>query len=423
MRPLAFHAGLTPRFPSPPPEAPEDDEVITDEAGVRAPFGESWRVTPLVEEGALVGQGAPLACLRDAPEVRLVAPMPGRVARISLQPGRKLSEIVLFHEAGGDIAGHDFSNADSESGLRHLMQSAGFWPWLNRRPFGGMPDTGERSAAIVVMAADTRPFAPDPRDALEGRREAFERGLAALARLTDGPVLVLQQPGAPLFGPGLGDGRVRPVDCGPRHPQGSPGIQIHGHFPAGLETPVWTLHAEDAANLGDLVGTGRLPMTRQVRVAGTALCKGRLVRTQCGADLRQLTRRVVSPGPHVLMSGSPLDGHTANWLAPRHRQVTVLPRPETSGKPHWLVAALTRSGTSRPVIPSAALSQSLGAALPAAAFVRALSAGDDETAVRMGVLSLLEEDLALADYILGGDADLKGQLRRMLDQIRQEQMS
>jgi Na+-transporting NADH:ubiquinone oxidoreductase subunit A len=72
------------------------------------------------------------------------------------------------------------------------------------------------------------------------------------------------------------------------------------------------------------------------------------------------------------------------------------------------------------VIPSAALDQAFGGVIPAAAFVRVLSAGDDETAMKMGVLSLLEEDIALADYVLGGDAHLAALLRGVLDRIRTE---
>ena len=52
--------------------------------------------------------------------------------------------------------------------------------------------------------------------------------------------------------------------------------------------------------------------------------------------------------------------------------------------------------------------------------MRALSSGDDETAIRLGVLSLLEEDVALADYVTGGEAHLAGLLRGMLDRIRTE---
>lgn len=417
---LRFDPGLILPLASPPPRRPEAEPVITAEAGVRPPEGEAPRVTLLVAEGDVVARGAPLACLRDAPGVQFVAPMPGRVARIGLLPGRRLSEIVLFHEAGADVQRHRPAEARDAAGLRRLLQAAGAWPWLRRRPFGAMPPPGERPAAIVVMAADSRPGAPDPRRALEGREEDFARGLAALARLTPGPVHLCARPGPALVEPGLAGGRLRQVTCGRRHPQGLAGFRVHDLHPATIEAPVWDIHAEDVAALGALLETGVLPMTRLVALGGPALRAGRLLRCQAGADLRGLTRRLARPGPHLLLSGSALDGHRARWLAPRHRQATALPRPAAPEAPHWLAAALTRSARPRPMIPSAALTQALGAALPAAPFLRALAAGDDETVERLGGLSLLEEDLALADYVLGGEAGLAVLLRAMLDRVAAE---
>ena len=51
---------------------------------------------------------------------------------------------------------------------------------------------------------------------------------------------------------------------------------------------------------------------------------------------------------------------------------------------------------------------------------RALGAGDEETATRLGLLSLLEEDVALADYVLAEGGTLMAQLRALLDRIRTE---
>lgn len=414
---LDLGTGLNPGIPSPPDTSAVED-VVTEEAAVRTSIGHAPAVTPLVREDDVVARGTAVACLRHAPDVCFVAPLAGRVARIDLLPGRKLSEIVLFREAGGDVERHDPAQADTAAGLRRLMQAAGVWPWLRRRPFGGMPAHDETAVAIVVMAADTRPFAPDPRRALDGREEPFLRGLAALERLTEGPVAVCQEASGPRTEVPK-DGRVTTVLCGPRHPQGSAGIRIHQLFPAGLDAPVWDICAEDVAALGTLLDTGELPMMRRVAIAGPALREARTVRTHPGADLRQLTQRLVAPGPHVLMSGSPLDGHAAHWLAPRHRQITVLPR-ETPRRPHWLIAALTRSAGARPAIPTAALAQAFGGAVPALPLIRALAAGDEETAMNLGLLSLLEEDVALADYVLSEPDTIARQLRAMLDRIRTE---
>lgn len=415
----ALGAGLIAENPS-SGVASEIEDVITEEAAVRASAGRAVHVTPLVKEGDVVARGQAVACLRHAPDVCFTAPLAGRVARISLAPGRKLSEIVLFREPGGDVVNHDRTMAGTAAGLRRLMQGAGVWQWLRRRPFGGMPANGEIPAAIVVMMADTRPLAPDPRRALEGREEEFDSGLAALEGLTEGPVLVCQQDGPGRIEHSVGQGRIRAVPCGSHHPQGSAGIRIHQLFPAGLDAPVWDIHAEDVAAIGALLRTGDLPMSRIVHVAGAAAREGRMLRTHPGADLRQLTQRFVTPGPHVVMSGSPLDGHAAHWLAPCHRQVTVLPRQTSHRRPHWLVAALMQRASVQPAIPTAALSQAFGDALPALPFIRALGAGDDEAAMKFGILSLLEEDVALAEYVLSGTVEITAQLRAMLDRIQGE---
>ena len=300
------------------------------------------------------------------------------------------------------------------------MQVCGFWPLLRRRPFGGMPPPMEVPAAIFVMAADTRPNAPDPRHALEQREEAFGRGLAALERMTEGPVFVVLSEGSKDLVSKVAGTAIRTITCGARHPQGLAGICIHQAFPAGLAAPVWDVHAEDVAELGDLLSTGELPMRRLVPITGAALKEARTVRTHPGADLRQLTQRLVAPGPHVLMSGSQLDGRVSQWLGPRHRQVTVLPREAPQGRPHWLVAALTETAKPKPAIPTAALDQSLGASVPAAPFVRALGAGDEEAAMRLGLLSFLEDDVALADYAVNAGGELRFQLREMLRHVRTE---
>lgn len=415
---LGTRAGLSPDFWS-PPEVSGTTDVITEEAAVCPPVGPTVRVTPLVQEGEVVARGRAVACLRHNPDICFTAPIAGRVARITLQPGRRLSEIVLFRDDGAGDETHDPKVAETSAGLRRLMQLAGVWPWLRRRPFGGMPAPAEIPSAIVVMASDTRPLSPDPIEAIRGKKEDLARGLAALDRLTEGPVLLCAHSGDPLWR-SFASGGIRIAERGTRHPQASAGICVHGLCPAGLEVPVWDIHAEDVAALGTLLRSGILPMSRLVRIAGAGLREARQIRTHPGADLRQLTHRIAAPGAHVILSGSPLDGHAAHWLAPRHRQVTVLPRDDAPRRKHWLVTALTETAGVGPAIPTAALTHAFAAALPAAPFIRALGAGDDETAMNLGLLSLLEEDVALADYVLCHDGQLMAQLRAMLDRIRKE---
>lgn len=389
------------------------DTELTVEAALQPNPGEALRVDLLVDEGAQVAQGQPLMHLKTAPEVALVAPMAARVAQIDLQPGRRLSHMVLFHESGGDRHGFDTAGADSDpTRLRALLQESGLWRMIHSRPFGRPPAVGEHSAAILVMGVDSRPGAPDPALAVKGRDEDLARGLAALKGLTEGPLLYAG-PTAPA--------PARKVATGRLHPQGLAGHVLHRHFPARLRAPVWELMAEDAADIGALLATGFLPQTRLVSITGAALRAPRLVRCQPGANLRGLTQALVTPGPHDLLSGSALDGHQALWLGPRDRQVSVLPRAQKAAGRHWFGAALGRAARHAPIIPTAALDQALGGDLPAGALVRALASGDSEGFVRLGGLSLLEEDVALADYATGSGQRLARQLRALLDRIAAEE--
>ena len=389
--------------------------VLTEEAAITADRNEELRVEPLVAEDTLVAQGQPLLRLRADPTIALVSPMAGRVARIELAPGRRLLRLVVFRE--GDDR-HEYPHAPlDETALRALMQGAGLWRNLRSRPFGRMPASGERPAAIFVMATDTRPGAPDPQLALTGREDDFAAGLEALQKLTAGQIWLCEGKVVDLPVP-VG---VRRILCGALHPQGLPGIQIHRHHPARIDAPVWDIHAEDVAGLGSFLATGLVPDTRQVSVTGAGLREPRLLRCQPGADLRGLVHGVLRPGPHRLLSGAALDGQQAHWLAPRDRQVTVLPGATGADHRHWFGAALRRAARPMPVIPTAALEQALGGDIPAHALIRALGSGDPESAIRLGALSLLEEDLALADYVTGAVPRVSGQLRAVLDVIATEE--
>ncbi len=111
--------------------------VLTEEAAITAERNEELRVEPLVSEDDQVAQGQPLLRLRADPTIALVAPMAGRVARIELAPGRRLTQLVLFRE--GEQRHTHTVGPNDEVALRFLMQGAGLWRTLRSRPFGRMP--------------------------------------------------------------------------------------------------------------------------------------------------------------------------------------------------------------------------------------------------------------------------------------------
>lgn len=124
----------------------------------------------------------------------------------------------------------------------------------------------------------------------------------------------------------------------------------------------------------------------------------------------------------LLLSGSSLDGVEGRWLGPWRRQVAAIPGSGAERSPHWFSAALRRSSRPLPIIPTAALDHAFGGILPSTMLVRALAANDAEAAMQLGALSLVEEDVALADYVTAASPRLTAMLRAMLDRIAEEEI-
>ncbi len=397
------------------------DSVITEEAAVCATVEDDLRVTMLVEEDQPVAQGAPVFRLRHHPEIVHVAPMAGRIASVDLAPGKRLSEIRLFREPEAGRHQHATATARRDaSALRSLLMQSGMWLAFRSRPFGRPPLPNETPAAIFVMGLDTKPLAPDPALAVADRQDDIGRGIAQLLRLTEGPVYLCQAAGSALTFEAPRD-RIRKVTVDPVHPWGLAGFLVHRHHPATVSRPVWDIHLEDLAALGAMLDSGLVPETRLVSIAGPAVTQARLVRCQPGADLRSLCHGHVTQKPHVVQSGSALEGTKARWLGMRDRQVTVLDAATDARRDHWLLAALKRASRPRPIIPTAALEHALGGAMPAAAMLRALAVGDWETAIRLGALSLVGEDMTLADYVTCAEPRHSTLLQQMLREIAKEE--
>ncbi|MFD2648335.1 Na(+)-translocating NADH-quinone reductase subunit A [Devosia albogilva] len=413
--------GLFVRVASPQPLPGTPETVITAEAGVNLPPWMEFRVERLVEVGSRVAQGTPILRDRRRPECLITAPISGRLSELETGAGRRLTSLIVQAEGSGErhqydakLALGELEGGNGSTALRQLLQSSGLWMRLRSRPFGKVPEALAAPAAIFVMAVDTRPLAPDPRHAIgEDNIARLNFGLRALSSLCDGPLFFCQDQG-----PDIPDahGRLKIVRTGELHPQGLAGLQIHRLFPARLARQVWDISIEDVVAIGQLLSEGRLPETQVVSVAGPGLREARLVRCPPGADLRELCYAFMSPGPRIILSGSVLDGRELRWLGFHDRQVTVLERREPTPR-HWLESALRRASRPEPVIATAAVEQALGGAMPGMALLRALSVGDDEAAIDLDVLSLVEEDLALVDYVTAASPRFSDLLRAALNRI------
>lgn len=366
------------------------------------------KLRAVVTEGEAVVAGQAVLHDHALPERVVVSPVSGTVEHIAIGARRQVSRIVVRRGAG-EARRFDVSVADTPEGQRRLILESGLWSAMLRRPFGHVPHPEEKPSAIVVTALATDPGAVDPAPLIRAEAGNFNAGLQGLCRLGPGPVFVCQAPGAELAR--ISD-QIRVSTFRGPHPAGMPGVHVERLCPASIAHPVWQIGYADVLALGQLLREGVLPPDRVVSVAGSAATDPRLLRLPIGADIETLAGSEANGPAYRVLSGPMLTGQEGRFLRRRHLQVSLI--PTHAPPPHIRKGqALKRSA----LIPNAALARSLGPDFPAVALLRAISVGEVEQAERMGVLGLLEEDMALATYLSGGTEDFSVRLRAVLNRL------
>jgi Na+-transporting NADH:ubiquinone oxidoreductase subunit A len=214
-----------------------------------------------VAEGDRVKRGQLLFEDRKSPGVLHTSPGAGQVVGVNRGAKRALQSVVIHlteSERAGEPTDDDFQSfaaftgADpaslSEEAIRALLVESGQWTAFRTRPYSKVPLPDARPHSIFVTAIDTNPLAPLPDVVVERRREDFDRGLAAIARLTDGHTHLCVQASSE-----IPDHVAAPVEvqrfAGP-HPAGNAGLHIHLIDPVGRARTVWTIGYQDVISIG-----------------------------------------------------------------------------------------------------------------------------------------------------------------------------
>lgn len=414
------------------------------------------RPTLRVQVGDAVRRGQLLFEDKKNPGVRYTAIGDGKVVAIHRGERRALLSLVIeltSAERAGRGAGGRFESytgqhpgAMQRDRVRALLVESGQWVALRQRPFSRVPDPDTAPAAIFVTVVDSHPLAPDPSLALTGREGDFERGLAALGKLTDGPVYVCTRPGFEVPLPSPGDFRHEQFR-GP-HPAGTAGLHMHLLTPVSRQRTVWWIGYQEVLAIGRLFADGNLDVQRTVALCGPGVERPRVVRTRLGAGLDELTRGALVAGEQRVISGSAIHGRTAagevlGYLGRHHNQVTVLPEDRRREFLGWLAPGLgthsvTRTflstlvpgktfdfttstqGSDRAIVPIGVYERVFPFDMPPSYLLRALASGDVEQAENLGALELDEEDLALCSYVCPGKHDYGSYLRHVLASIEKE---
>lgn len=429
------------------------DHTVTNCPPVRhvALVGDDYlgmKPTMLVEVGDHVDCGQPVFSDKKNEGVVFTAPGSGEVVAINRGAKRKFESLIIRLAGEGAVS---FCPADSSPAdftppdLRRLLIESGLWGALRTRPYGRIPAIASDPASLFVTALDTAPLAPDMEGVIALNQDDFLNGLTILHHCFDRPIYLclpadwqaidIEQPG------------VEPVAFAGPHPAGLPSTHIHFLDPVHEHKTVWHIGAQDVIAVGGLLRTGNLVTERIISLAGPAVKTPRHLRSRLGAAIGEICAGEINDGEVRLLSGSVLDGRTANdrvgFLGRYHQQISCL--PEGTGRSFfgWLRPgsdrfSVTRAflsafrkptlfpfdtavwGGHRAIFPIGTYEQVMPLDIIPTYLLKSLASGNTEKAKQLGCLELIEEDLALCSYVCPGKNDFAPMLRETLTSIETE---
>jgi Na+-transporting NADH:ubiquinone oxidoreductase subunit A len=427
-------------------------QVIHDGPSIKtvATLGEEFvgmRPTMFVKVGDRVKKGQVIFSDKKNLGVKFTAQAAGVVKEINRGEKRVLQSVVIEvdgydQETFASYSASELSSVPREDVVKNLVES-GLWTALRTRPFSKVPAIDSAPTAIFVSAMDTNPLAANPEVVIGEQAEAFKNGLTVLSRLTDGEVFVSKAPNADIP---VADS-VKVNEFAGKHPAGLVGTHIHFLKPASADKFVWHLGYQDVIAYGKLFTSGELDSTRVISMAGPAAKNPRLVRTVLGASTAELTAGEANDGELRVVSGSLLLGSTAStvhgYLGRYHVQVVLIlegrekefigymyPGPNKFSvtrayMSHFFPKKLfnmttTTNGSERAMVPIGNFERVMPLDILPTMLLRDLVAGDTDTAQKLGVLELDEEDLALCTFVCPGKTDYGVYLRDCLTTIEKE---
>jgi Na+-transporting NADH:ubiquinone oxidoreductase subunit A len=417
------------------------------------------RPTMQVKPGDTVRRGQLLFEDKKMPGVRYTSPAAGKVVAVNRGEKRTFQSVVIElsrTELEGRAGGAEEASFSSFTGrpaaaltaqqVRDLLIESGLWTALRARPFSRVANPADQPHSVFVTAMDTQPLAPAASVVLAGQGSLFRRGLEALAKLTEGPVVVCTDPETSVELPE--DERVRVEQFTGPHPAGTVGLHIHMLDPVDRHKVVWHLSYQDAIAVGHLFDTGRLMVERVISLAGPAVRRPRLLRTRLGAATGDLVADELEDGEIRVVSGSVLSGRTAmgetlGYLGRYHLQISALPEVREREFFGWtapgadkfsvinthvskllprkdLTFTTSTHGSRRNIVPIGIFEKITPMDLMPTQLLKSLLMRDVETAEKLGCLELDEEDLALCTFACPGKNEYGPYLRDVLTTLEKE---
>lgn len=402
----------------------------------------------LVNVGDTVKAGTPILIDKAMDQVIYASPVSGEIIDVKRGERRKLLEIVVKSDGKNTFessAPLELASMDRES-LASALASSGTWPNIIQRPFGIVANPADTPKAIFVSGFDTHPLAPDFGFALQGQSEAFQAGIDALAKLTSGKVHLNVDGSAPtpdVFS-GVKNAEINKFS-GP-HPAGNVGVQIHHIDPINKGEIAWTISPAGVVQIGKYVLAGVYDASKVIATTGSELTQAAYTRTISGACVSNFVKGNLNSGHVRVISGNVLTGTKIGmegYLGFYDNQITVIPegdyyeflgwaKPTTEKLSYQRALGLLSflkpnkefvldsngRGEERAFVQTGVFESVTPMDILPVYLLKAIMAEDFDEMEELGIYEVIEEDLALCEFVDVSKHPVQELVRKGIDLIQ-----
>lgn len=405
-----------------------------------------WGLKPkmAVKEGDNVQAGDVLFFDKQRPEIKFVSPVAGQVSAIVRGERRAILAVVVKASAAPapvEVGKLDVASASREQIIEKLL-ATGAWTYFRQRPYNVIADPDVMAKAIFISTFDTAPLAPDYDHIIRGNEQAFQAGVSALARIA--PVFIgARSTGASKAFTETKNAKVT-LFAG-KHPAGCVGVQINNVSPINAGEKVLTIQPQEVVAIGKIFADGKLDFSRVIVLDGSQVAKPAYYRTTLGAQLTTILANANLQGSRII-SGNVLTGTKVQpdgFLGYYDSQVTVIPegdKPEFFG---WITPGLNKfsasrtffswltpskeydldtntHGEPRAIVVSGEMENVFPMDIYPEHLIKAILAKDIDKMIDLGILEVVEEDMALCEFVSTSKVPVQRILRNGLNLMIQE---
>ena len=400
-----------------------------------------------VKQGDKVKAGDCLFADKKNDKICFTAPVSGEIAEVVRGDRRAILAVKIL--ADSEIVYKSFNTSGflnkSRDEVVELLLASGLWPFIIQRPYGVLADPSIAPKSIHVSGFDSAPLAADLSISLKGQEDNLKTGFEILKKLTEGKVHLNVHATKDSSIYNSLEGLEKTIFSGP-HPSGLVGVQINKIDPINKGDIVWTIKPQHVAFIGKFFETGNLDLEQTIVVAGSEIRKPAYYATRLGASVSELLKNNVASDNVRVISGNVLTGTKIaqdGYLGYYDNQISVIPegdhfemlgwllpsypRPTLSStfplfkffkktfkvntNPHGEHRAYVVTGQYEKVMPMNIMPQQL---------IKSVMAKDLELMENLGIYEVIEEDMALCEFVCTSKIDVQRVLSEGLELMAEE---